>query len=86
MLLVERKMTKVGFFLPSVYSRTLLFTEADEFGNIIDPETGRIVSERGGLTPAPPYPWSLKTPAFLSALTNTHYSTSHHTPPHSDDL
>ena len=53
---------------PAVHSRTLLFTETDEFGNIIDPETGRIVSEHGGLSPTPPYPWSLQTPAFLAAF------------------
>lgn len=52
--------------LPTVHSRSLLFTETDQFGNIIDPDTGLIVSEYGGLTPKPPYPWSLQTPAFLS--------------------
>ncbi|KAL5481941.1 hypothetical protein EMCRGX_G022217 [Ephydatia muelleri] len=37
-----------------VPSRTLLFTETDEFGNIIDPETGLIVSEVGGQSPPVP--------------------------------
>jgi hypothetical protein len=56
--------------LTAVHSRTLLFTETDEFGNIIDPDSGVVVSEHGGLTPKPPYPWSLQTPAFLSGLTS----------------
>lgn len=59
-----------------MHSRTLLFTETDEFGNIIDPDSGRIVSQYGGLTPRPPYPWSLQTPAFLSTL-DTHVTYSH---------
>lgn len=55
----------------TVHSRTLLFTETDEFGNIIDPETGVIVSEYGGNTPRPPYPWSLQTPAFFYTMTKS---------------
>lgn len=47
-----------------VPSRTLLFTETDEFGNIIDPETGLIVSEVGGQSPPLPLPWDQRTPAW----------------------
>lgn len=55
----------------SVHSRSLLFTATDEFGNIIDPGSGTIVSGHGGLSPQPPYPWSMQSPAFLDTLTDT---------------
>lgn len=48
----------------SVPSRILLFTETDEFGNIIDPETGLIISEVGSQSPPVPPPWDQRTPAW----------------------
>lgn len=45
-------------------SRALLFAETDEFGNVIDPETGRVISEAGGQSPLPPPPWVHQTPAI----------------------
>lgn len=51
-----------GFSRPS---RTLLFTETDDFGNVIDPETGKIISPVGGQSPSPPLPWVHQTPAIL---------------------
>lgn len=50
----------------SHHSRTLLFAETDEFGNVIDPETGRIISPFGGQSPSPPFPWVYQTPAILN--------------------
>ena len=52
----------LGFSRPS---RTLLFTETDDFGNVIDPETGKIISPIGGQSPSPPLPWVYQTPAIL---------------------
>ena len=55
----------------SRHSRTLLFTETDEFGNVIDPENGRIISPVGGQSPYPPFPWIYQTPAVLRDLNRT---------------
>ena len=45
-------------------SRTLLFAETDEYGNVIDPETGQVISEAGGQSPLPAPPWVYQTPAL----------------------
>lgn len=45
-------------------SRTLLFAETDEYGNVIDPETGQVISEAGGQSPLPAPPWVHQTPAL----------------------
>ena len=45
-------------------SRALLFTETDEFGNVIDPDSGYIISKAGGQSPNFPPPWVYQTPAF----------------------
>ncbi len=47
-------------------SRTLLFTETDEFGNVIDPDNGLIISPVGGQSPNFPPPWVYQTPALFS--------------------
>lgn len=57
-------------------SRSLLFTETDQFGNVVDPDTGMIISVVGGHTPRPLPPWLEQTPAILkwmntTTLTNT---------------
>lgn len=49
----------------SRHSRTLLFTATDDFGNVIDPETGKIISPVGGQSPSPLLPWVYQTPAML---------------------
>ena len=54
----------------SHHSRTLLFAETDEFGNVIDPESGRIISPVGGQSPSPPLPWVYQTPAVLFPKAN----------------
>ena len=46
------------------YSRVLLEVEADEFGNLVDPETGQVVSPAGSQSPLPLPPWRLQTPAL----------------------
>ena len=55
----------------SHHSRTLLFTATDEFGNVIDPETGRIISPVGGQSPSPPLPWVYQTPAIFQKINRT---------------
>ena len=57
----------------SHHTRTLLFTETDEFGNVIDPETGRIVSPVGGQSPSLPLPWVYQTPAIFQKINRTLY-------------
>ncbi len=47
-------------------SRTLLFTETDEFGNVVDPDSGSIISRVGGQSPNFPPPWVYQTPALFS--------------------
>ena len=49
----------------SLHSRSLLFTETDEFGNVVDPESGQIISPYGGQSPSPPFPWIYQTPAVF---------------------
>ena len=44
-------------------SRTLLFAETDEFGNVIDPDSGLIISRAGGHSPNFPPPWIHQTPS-----------------------
>ena len=44
-------------------SRTLLFAETDEFGNVIDPDSGLIISRAGGQSPNFPPPWIHQTPS-----------------------
>ncbi|CAI8013235.1 Cyclic AMP-responsive element-binding protein 3-like protein 3 [Geodia barretti] len=63
--------TPTSSYSVSVHSRSLLFMETDDFGNLIDPESGAVVSEQGGLSPKPPYPWTHQTPAFLHPNTHT---------------
>lgn len=52
-------------------SRTLLFTATDEFGNVVDPNTGKIISVAGGHTPFPLPPWVDQTPAILQWMNRT---------------
>lgn len=52
-------------------SRTLLFTATDEFGNVVDPSTGKIISVAGGHTPLPFPPWLDQTPAILQWMNRT---------------
>lgn len=52
-------------------SRTLLFTETDEFGNVVDPNTGKIISVVGGHTPFPLPPWVDQTPAIQEWMNRT---------------
>ena len=51
-------------------SRTLLFAETDEFGNVVDPESGKIISPVGGQSPSPPLPWVYQTPAIFREINN----------------
>lgn len=55
----------------SRHSRTLLFTATDDFGNVIDPETGKIISPVGGQSPSPPLPWVYQTPAIFEKINRT---------------
>lgn len=52
-------------------SRSLLFTETDQFGNVVDPNTGKIISIAGGHTPFPLPPWMDQTPAILQWMNRT---------------
>lgn len=47
-----------------VHSRSLLFTDTDVFGNVVDPESGRVISTAGGQSPTLFPPWVDQTPAF----------------------
>ena len=58
----------------SLHSRSLLFTETDDFGNVIDPESGRIISPYGGQSPFPPFPWVYQTPAPASVYRDSNNS------------
>lgn len=46
-------------------SRNLLFAETDEYGNVIDPNSNKIISVAGGRSPLPLPPWTSQTPAVL---------------------
>lgn len=52
-------------------TRALLFTETDQFGNVVDPKTGTIISVAGGRTPFPLPPWLDQTPAILQWMNRT---------------
>ena len=65
----------------SHHSRTLLFAETDEFGNVVDPESGRIISPAGGQSPSPPLPWVYQTPAVIfQEVNNTTQSSDRERP------
>lgn len=49
----------------------MLFTETDEFGNVVDPDTGKIISVVGGHTPRPLPPWLEQTPAIPKWMNTT---------------
>lgn len=51
------------YFTHIATSRTLLEVVADEFGNLVDPETRQVISAAGGQSPVPPPPWKCQTPA-----------------------
>ena len=51
-------------------SRTLLFTETDQFGNVVDPDSGSVISRVGGQSPNFPPPWVYQTPALFSTRPN----------------
>ena len=53
------------------FSRNLLFAETDEFGNVIDPNTRKIISVAGGQTPYPLPPWLDQTPVILAWMNRT---------------
>lgn len=58
--------------------RTLLHTATDDFGNIIDPSTGNVISEAGGHFAAIPPPWKRQSP--LAYNHTKHKNTKgHHT-------
>ena len=67
------KGVSLGF---SHHSRALLFTETDDFGNVIDPETGKIISPAGGQSPSLPLPWVFQTPAIFKKINRTLSSSS----------
>lgn len=48
----------------AVSSRSLLEIVADEYGNLVDPATGQVISAAGGQSPMPPPPWKCQTPAI----------------------
>lgn len=52
-------------------SRNLLFTETDEYGNVIDPNTKNIITVAGGKTPYPLPPWLSQTPVVLEWMNIT---------------
>ena len=52
-------------------TRNLLFTETDQFGNVVDPTTGKIITVAGGHTPFPLPPWLDQTPAILQWMNST---------------
>lgn len=57
---LQRQSSDVG--VTSYSSRTLLHMATDDFGNIIDPDTGGVISQAGGqFAPAPP-PWKRQSP------------------------
>lgn len=61
------------FVLPGYarQTRNLLFTETDQFGNVVDPSTGKIITIAGGHTPFPLPPWLDQTPAILQWMNST---------------
>lgn len=61
------------FFIPGYARQTrhLLFTETDQFGNVVDPNTGKIITVAGGHTPFPLPPWLDQTPAILQWMNST---------------
>ena len=70
----------------SHHSRTLLFAETDEFGNVVDPESGRIISPAGGQSPSPPLPWVYQTPAVIFQEVNNTVQSSDRDRPGEEEL
>jgi len=56
----------------SYSSRTLLLTTADEFGNVVDPNTGQVISDTGGRFAAEPPPWKRQSPVAYNHTRHEH--------------
>jgi len=52
-------------------SRSLLFAETDQFGNVVDPSTKQIITVAGGKSPYPLPPWLSQPPAILRWMNRT---------------
>jgi len=69
----------------SYSSRTLLHTATDDFGNVIDPSSGDIISQAGGQFAALPPPWKRQSPIAYNhsqhknIKSSTHKVKGHHT-------
>lgn len=70
-----------GIATTSYSSRTLLLTTADEFGNVVDPNTGQVISETGGKFAVEPPPWKRQSPA---AYNHTRHATLNTQGQHTD--
>lgn len=57
---LDRQSSDIG--VTSYSSRTLLNTATDDFGNIIDSNTGNMISQAGGQFAAIPPPWKRQSP------------------------
>ena len=61
----------------------LLHTAADDFGNIIDPNDGNVISHTGGQFAAAPPPWKRQSPVTYNhtqhVRSNTRKVKGHHT-------
>lgn len=57
---LDKRSSGVG--VTSYSSRTLLNTATDDFGNIIDPDTGNVISQVGGQFATIPPPWKRQSP------------------------
>ena len=72
--------------ITSYSSRTLLHTATDDFGNIIDPSTGDIISQAGGQFASHPPPWKRQSPVAYNH--SQHRNSKSDTPkvkgPHTD--
>ena len=63
----------------SYSSRTLLHTATDDFGNIIDPGTGNVISQAGGQFAAVPPPWKRQSPITYNNTKHIDKVKSRHT-------
>ena len=79
---LDRQSSDIG--VTSYSSRTLLNTATDDFGNIIDPNTGSVISQAGGQFAALPPPWKRQSPVAYNSSqhrnlkSDTHEIKGHH--------
>jgi len=68
-----------GIAKMSYSSRTLLLTTADEFGNVVDPGTGQVISDTGGQFAVEPPPWKRQSPVAFNHTRHKPTTSGHHT-------